>query len=251
MNIIGLDTTTTSFSLGLIRDEEVLERFIMETEGYHSEHLLVYLSKMLEKQNMKKNDVDGYALSIGPGSLTGIRVGLAFLKGIGFATGKPVIPVETLYAIAYEFRKSEEYICPILVTKRNKVFSALYRFRSITAGREKREEGRGKRDERRERREDGRAKREEGKVKREETIVAQTCTNLEEFLDSLQNKKILFVGNGVEKYKNELVIGCNCEASFAGEGISHPDPVIIAEVGLRKIKEGDIASLDALEPVYL
>ncbi|MCK4585623.1 tRNA (adenosine(37)-N6)-threonylcarbamoyltransferase complex dimerization subunit type 1 TsaB, partial [candidate division WOR-3 bacterium] len=134
MNIIGLDTTTHSFCIGLIQGEKIHSRIIVDNKGFHSEEFLHYLEKILKEHNLTEMEIDGYAISIGPGSLTGIRVGLAFLKGIGFVTGKPVVPVETLFAVAYEFRDSKEYICPVLTTKKKKVFCALYRFSSVTAG---------------------------------------------------------------------------------------------------------------------
>ncbi len=244
MNIIGIDTTTESFCLGLIQDEGVLERLIIDQRGYQSDQLLVHLKSVLETHNLTKNKIDGYALSIGPGSLTGIRVGLAFLKGIGFATGKAVIPVKTLYAIAYEFRESKGYICPILLTRRERIFCALYNFNSVTAALNTRKG-------RREKSEERKAMRDEGRENRGETIVEQSCMEIEEFLVSLQNREVLFVGNGIKKYRKELMRGCNGKAGFAGESVKHPDPVVIAKIGLKKIKEGDISSIDALEPVYL
>jgi len=235
MNIIGIDTTTNSFCIGLIDNKEILSRRIVKSKGFHSEEFLFYLEAILKERSLNKEDIDGYAISIGPGSLTGIRVGLAFLKGIAFAVGKPVVPVKTLYAIAYEFRKGYEYICPIISTRKNKVFSALYRFNPAIVYKSQHNfpncEG--------------------IKKKRDETIIEQICIGIEELLDCLPEKNILFVGNGALKYKSELEGFCNTRVHFERKEITHPDPVVIAEIGLMKIKEGNLPPVDKLEPVYL
>lgn len=235
MNIIGLNTTTHSFCLGFIQNEEGLDRIVIEDKGYRSEEFLNYLEKILRKHNLTKTEINGYVISIGPGSLTGIRVGLAFLKGIGFSTGKPIVPVKTLYAIAYEFRSSKEYICPILLAKKNKVFCALYRFGSGGSGSILRRSP----DVQKSNRNAG------------EKLIEQTCAKIEELLDLLPKEKVLFVGNGAEAYKKEIIARCGEKASFIRKIINHPDPVVVARIGLEKIKNGDIPPLDSLEPIYL
>ena len=217
MNIIGLDTTTHSFCIGLIQGEKILSRIIVENKGFHSEEFLDYLEKILLKHNLTKMEIDGYAISIGPGSLTGIRVGLAFLKGIGFVTGKPVVPVETLFAVAYEFRDSKEYICPVLTTKKRKVFCALYRFKAGS----------------------------------QETIMEQNCIEIERLLDLLPEKDILFLGSGALQYRDEIITRRGEKAHFEIEMIYHTDPAVVAVIGLKKIGEGDFPSIDELEPIYL
>ena len=235
MNIIGLDTTTSSFCIGLLQSDKILGRIIVNDEGFHSENFLNYLQKLLNDHKMKKTDIEGYAISIGPGSLTGIRVGLAFLKGIGLVTGKPIVPVETLYAIAYEFSKSEEYICPILTTKKKKVFCALYRFSLVAASSCLRESPRYERI-----KNDG-----------EEIVIEQSCIRIEELLDLLPEKNILFLGSGALQHKDEIKNICGERANFEEHLIIHPDPAVVALIGLSKIREGKVPPLDKLEPVYL
>ena len=235
MNIIGVDTTTSSLCLGLIQGEKTLNRIIIKDKGFSSEEFLEHYERILNENNLTTKDIDGYAISIGPGSFTGIRVGLAFLKGIGLVTGKPVVPVETLYSIAYEFRDSKEYVCPVLKTKKEKVFCALYRFSSIAAGSCLRESPRYERI----------------KNDREETVIEQSCTRIEELLNLLPEKDILFVGNGALEHKDEIIMRCGKGARFEKRMLTHPDPVVVALIGLSKIREGKVPPLDKLEPIYL
>lgn len=235
MNIIGLDTTTHSFCIGLIQGEKILSRIIVDNKGFHSEEFLHYLEKILKEHNLTEMEIDGYAISIGPGSLTGIRVGLAFLKGIGFVTGKPVVPVETLFAVAYEFRDSKEYICTVLTTKKKKVFCALYRFSSVDAGFSLRES----------------SLYEQIKNDEEETVIEQSCIRIEKLLDYLPEKDILFLGSGALQYKDEIITRCGKRAHFEMKMIHHPDPTVVALIGFIKISEGDFPSIEELEPIYL
>jgi tRNA threonylcarbamoyladenosine biosynthesis protein TsaB len=235
VKVVGLDTTTSSLCLGLIHGEKTLNRIIIKDKGFNSEEFLEYYERILNENNLTTKDIDGYAISIGPGSFTGIRVGLAFLKGIGFVTGKPVVPVETLYSIAYEFNDSKEYVCPVLKTKKEKVFCALYRFSSVAAGSCLRESPRYKRI----------------KNDREETVIEQSCIKIEGLLNLLPEKDILFVGNGALEYKDEIITRCGKRARFEKGMLTYPDPVVVALIGLSKIREDKVPPLDKLEPIYL
>ena len=249
MKIIGLDTTTHCFCIALVEEDRVLTRIVVDDKGFHSEEFLSHLKRILKENGLTKMEIDGYAISIGPGSLTGIRVGLAFLKGIGFATGKSVVPVETLFAIAYEFRGSIEYICPILITRRNKVFCALYRFNNIEKESTQRKSpvksvgaGFSLR----------KSRLDEGfKKDRVDTITEQSCLEIKKLLDRLPDKNILFLGSGALKWKGEIISKCGEKAHFEIGMIDYPDPAVVAEIGLRKIKEGNVPLLDKLEPIYL
>ncbi len=243
MKVVGLDTTTSSLCLGLIQGEKTLNRIIIKDKGFNSEEFLEYYERILNENNLTTKDIDGYTISIGPGSFTGIRVGLAFLKGIGLVTGKPVVPVETLYSIAYEFEDSKKYVCPILKTKKEKVFCALYRFSSVAAG------SCPERNRRISLRESPRYER--IKNYREETVIEQSCIRIEELLNLLPENDILFVGNGALEYKDEIIMRCGKRARFEKRMLTHPDPVVVALIGLSKIRRGEVPPLDKLEPIYL
>ncbi|TET18430.1 MAG: tRNA (adenosine(37)-N6)-threonylcarbamoyltransferase complex dimerization subunit type 1 TsaB [Candidatus Cloacimonadota bacterium] len=217
MYVVGIDTTTRNFCIALVNDRRVLGRMIVTGKGFHSEECIVYLQDLLKEHALSNQDIGGYAISIGPGSLTGVRVGLAFLKGIGFAEGKPVIPVETLLAIGYEFRGSEKLICPVLETRRNRVFTALYQFTDS-----------GQR-----------------------TIVEQSCSEIRVLLEKLPGKEILFIGSGARIYRDVIVQQCGKGAHFSAIELTHPDPALVAFIGLERMIKGTVPELEAVEPIYL
>ena len=216
MRVIGIDTTTRAFCLALVQDSKILERLLVEEGGYHAEDFIMYLEEMLQRQALKEEDIDGYAISIGPGSLTGMRVGLSFLKGLGYATGKPVVPVETLYAIAYEAKGEAECICPVLLTKREQLFWALYSF--LPEG---------------------------------QSLVEASCTPIEGLLQALPQREIFFLGSGAVAFRALIGQHRGIQARFAKREVYHPDPAVIAMIGLENIREGNVPALDTLEPLYL
>jgi tRNA threonylcarbamoyladenosine biosynthesis protein TsaB len=216
MKVIGIDTTTKVFGMALVQDGTVLERLSIEGNGYHTEDCIVHLEEVLRKQALHKEHIDGYALSIGPGSLTGVRVGLSFLKGLGYATGKPVVGIETLYAIAHEAREGDACICPLLLTRGSHLFWALYLFSP-----------------------------------QHKTLVDASCTPIDGLLDALPRRETLFVGSGARVFEPLIEEHAGKRARFGDTGVEHPDPAVIAMLGLERIREGNIPEIDTLEPIYL
>lgn len=216
MKVIGIDTTTKAFCMALVQDEEVLERLIIEEREYRTEQFIVYLQGMLESQSLHRDDIDGYAISIGPGSLTGVRVGLSFCKGLGYAMGKPVVGIPTLYAIAYRTRERTSCICPVLLTRRERLFWALYLF-----------------------------------VPEERTLVDTSCTTADKFLQMLPAREILFLGTGALGSRALIEQKMGNRAFFEEKSIAHADPATIAMLGIKHIRKGNVPPLDELEPIYL
>jgi tRNA threonylcarbamoyladenosine biosynthesis protein TsaB len=216
MNVIGVDTTTKAFCLALLQDGKVLERLVIEEDGYHAEDFIVHLEEVLRRQALHKADIDGYAISIGPGSLTGVRVGLSFLKGLGFATGKPVVGIPTLYAIAFEARDEAGCVCPALLTRREQLFWALYQF-----------------------------------SQEPQALLGASCTPIEALLREMPDREIFFLGSGALAFRGLIEEHMGEKARFSENKICHPDPAVIAAIGLERIRKGDVPVLDTLEPIYV
>lgn len=216
MYVVSLDTTTKTFCLGCVQDENVLGRIIITGEGYQSENFLLYLKRILDDVKISIQDVDCFSISIGPGSLTGVRVGLSFLKGIGYSLNIPVIPVNTLYAIFYEFKEKKKNVCPMLLTRKNRVFCALYHFDGV----------------------------------QDSTVIEQTCLEVEEFLDVVPEDETFFVGSGAVHFRDTIKKKMGDIAHFGGV-LLFPDPAVIALIGQEKMKKGTIPQIDKLEPIYL
>jgi tRNA threonylcarbamoyladenosine biosynthesis protein TsaB len=106
MRVLGIDTSTSCGSIGLVEGERILCEYSLEGKASHSERVLKTVHRVLEDSNVAVGDVDGFAVSVGPGSFTGLRIGVSAAKGLAFATGKPVGGVSTLDAWTLERAKS-------------------------------------------------------------------------------------------------------------------------------------------------
>ncbi len=126
MRILALDSSSLSASCALLCDG------VLEGEGYinrgltHSETLMPMVEDMLHRTGIALREVDLFATAIGPGSFTGLRIGIAAIKGMAFALDKPCVPVSTLEGLAYTSSLFEGNICPVLDARVGQIYTALF-----------------------------------------------------------------------------------------------------------------------------
>lgn len=125
MKILSLDSSTGFASVALTEDGELLH-LVQDRSGHtHSETLLPMIVSALEKHGMTPKDIDLFACVVGPGSYTGVRIGVATVKGLASGSGKPCIPVSSLEALA-ENGPFEGLICPVIDARRDQMYTALF-----------------------------------------------------------------------------------------------------------------------------
>jgi len=132
VRVLGLETATAVCAAAVAIDGTVAAERLIVAPRAHAEKLLTLAEESLALAGVRLADLDGFAVSIGPGSFTGLRIGLSTAKGFAFATRKPVLAVPTLAALAYEAVRSElvgedEYIVPMIDARRDEVYIAIYR----------------------------------------------------------------------------------------------------------------------------
>ena len=132
MIILALDSTATTGSVALCRDDKLIASLTLNTGNTHSETLLPSVEAILSMSGMTVNDVDLFAVSEGPGSFTGVRIGAATVKGMAFGKDKPCIGVSTLEALAYNLRGFQGIACPVMNARRSQVYNALFRVENGT-----------------------------------------------------------------------------------------------------------------------
>ena len=126
MKILALDSTALVASVALCEDERLLGELTLNNGNTHSQTLLPMVEFLLKQFEMTSDDIDLFALSQGPGSFTGVRIGAATVKGLAFGTGKPCVGVSTLEALAYNLRDSDGLVCPVMNARRKQVYTALF-----------------------------------------------------------------------------------------------------------------------------
>jgi tRNA threonylcarbamoyladenosine biosynthesis protein TsaB len=126
--ILALDTSTLVSSVAIASSEKLIAELILQTKLTHSEVLMPHIEQILAMTKIKKTDLTGIAVSIGPGSFTGLRIGLAAAKGMAYALKLPIVGVSTLAALAYHYPMPNIYIAPLLDAQKGNVYTALYRW---------------------------------------------------------------------------------------------------------------------------
>jgi tRNA threonylcarbamoyladenosine biosynthesis protein TsaB len=127
MKIFALDTATQSCSVAIVDDESLLAEMTVVNRQTHSRHLMDFTDTILNSVNLKATDMDGFAVSIGPGSFTGLRIGISTIKGLAFSLNKPVVGISSLEALAWQNARNGFLICPLLDARKNEVYACRYR----------------------------------------------------------------------------------------------------------------------------
>ena len=217
MLILSLDTSTKSASIALLKDDETLYEINMNLGVHHSTAILPALDTLCRTSNIKTNAIDLFVCTIGPGSFTGLRIGLSTIKGLAFAADKPVVGVSTLDALAWNVAGLEMFVCPMLDAKKNHVYTALYR-----AGAENMLER-----------------------KEHERII-----DVKTFLQNI-NDKTVFVGDGATMHRELICAMLPDKAFFVSHVHQHIRASAVGHLGVKKYLRGDVLHPFNVTPIYL
>lgn len=127
MNVLGIETATTVCAAAVVRDGRILAEASLDKKHVHAEKLMVQIDAVLRQSGFLLEHLDGIAISIGPGSFTGLRIGLSVAKGLAFASGKPLVAVPTLQALAQrvvdeKIASEDEHILAVLDARRDEMY---------------------------------------------------------------------------------------------------------------------------------
>ena len=126
MKILALDSSAVVGSVALCEDTRMVAHYTLNTGNTHSQTLLPMIESVLKSAEWEIDDLDLFAVSNGPGSFTGVRIGVATVKGLAFGKNIPCAGVSTLEALAYNLRYFNGIICPVMNARRAQVYNALF-----------------------------------------------------------------------------------------------------------------------------
>ena len=129
MTILSFESSAKAASVSIVRDGELIAQYSQCCALTHSRTLLPMAEDMLKNTEMTFDDIDLLACAHGPGSFTGIRIGVATVKGLSWALEKPCVGVSTLEAMAWHGLSAGGYICPVMDARRSQVYNALFEIR--------------------------------------------------------------------------------------------------------------------------
>lgn len=129
MKILGIDSSSLVASAAIVTDDILTAEYTVNFKKTHSQTLLPMIDEIVSMTDTDLEEIDAIAVSGGPGSFTGLRIGSATAKGLGLALKKPLIHVPTVDALAYNLWGAADLVCPIMDAKRNQVYTGIYRMR--------------------------------------------------------------------------------------------------------------------------
>ena len=216
MKILSLDTSATVASVAIAEDRTPLAEYTLNAKNTHSETLLPMIEAALKALSLKPCDIDLFALSAGPGSFTGVRIGAATVKGLAFASNKPCIEVSTLEALAQNLVIKEGLICPVMNARRSQVYTALFRSNGKELVR----------------------------------LMPDSALSTEE-LDAIlteYNEPIYLVGDGYELCEKEFT---KTKPAYVPEAMRLQSALSVAAIALKKYESGEVCTDSALSVNYL
>jgi tRNA threonylcarbamoyladenosine biosynthesis protein TsaB len=216
MRIVGADTTGARGSVALVEGKE-LKAIVGTTmvRPAHGETLLPAVDHALQSASMELSELDGFAVAAGPGSFTGLRIGIASLEGLSFALGKPLVGVSALEATAYRYRYVEGLIAVMIDAYRGDVFAEAFRADGSNVS----------------------------------SIAEATCEPPGEFLRGLPARPALVAGSGAHKYRAAVTEQYGQAVSVADASFFLAEEV--ARLGESRLARGEKAILGGVTAIYL
>ncbi len=213
MNILALSTTSSSGSIAIYKDDHISYINHLDIKITHSERLLPQIDAGLKNSKIGISDIDLVTIANGPGSFTGVRIGLATAKGICMAHNIPLLPINTLELLANNVAFSNRNILAFIDARMAEAYAALY-------------------------------------SPELEIILQETNTKPEDFL-KLIKEPVIIVGDGAKEFKNEI-LESGIDHTFCLEHQNIPLASTLISIALKsKIPEYDFESISELEPYYL
>ena len=219
MRVLAIDSSGLTATVAVVEDEQTIAEYTVNYKKTHSQTLLPMIDEVKKMIDLDLSSIDAIAVSGGPGSFTGLRIGSATAKGLGLALGKPLIHVPTVDALAYNVYGCGDLICPIMDARRKQVYTGIYRF------------------------EDHRLV----------TVEDQMAVPMEEMITKLNayQQPVTFLGDGVPVFKDLIAEKLTVPYTFAPAHVNKQRAAAVAALGLVYYKEGKIQTAMEHIPDYL
>lgn len=218
MKVLAIDTSGNNCSAAIVDESKVIADFDCNTGTTHSQNLMPMLEQIQKFSELELDDIDFFACSIGPGSFTGLRIGIATVKGMALSLNKKVIAVPSLVGLAYNVPYFDGIICSVIDARNDNVYAALFKY--------------------------------DGKPYMIGDYISDTVDSL---IDTLKtsNDNIMFVGDGATAYKNKFIDSFKDKAFFMPSHLNCQSAVSVAKAALNKANLGEFDDFNSITPLYL
>jgi tRNA threonylcarbamoyladenosine biosynthesis protein TsaB len=216
MIVLGIETATKVCGVGLVKDGDIILDYQIHRGYVHAEKLPEVISRVFGDAGIAGEDLDGIAVSIGPGSFTGLRIGLGLAKGLAFGLNKPLIAVPTMEGLLSQIPDICEWACVMIQARKGEIFQGLYKWNQK-----------------------GWHLHEDYQIIPEKTIAV-----------GLPSQEIVFIGDGALQYQ-DIILKRRNRVKFVSTFLSTVSGYGVAQKGFELLMSGQTADRDALVPIYL
>lgn len=223
MKVLAIDSSGLVASVAIVTEEECIAEYTVNYKKTHSQTLLPMLDAISAMIDLDGSSIDAIAVAKGPGSFTGLRIGSATAKGLAAAWKKPIIPIPTVDALAYNCYGSDKLICPLMDARRSQTYTGLYKF-----------------------------------VRRNDTydmdvIVSQTVVDIEQIANDInvRGEEVIFLGDGVPVFAEKLQEIMRVPYSFAPPSCNRQRAALVGTLGISYYKQGCMEKPEEHAPEYL
>ncbi|WP_077612232.1 tRNA (adenosine(37)-N6)-threonylcarbamoyltransferase complex dimerization subunit type 1 TsaB [Clostridium sp. Marseille-P2415] len=218
MRILGIESSSLVASVAVVADGVVTAEYTVNFKKTHSQTLLPMLDEIVKMVGLDLETIDAIAISGGPGSFTGLRIGSATGKGLGLALKKPLISVSTVDAMAYNLFGCAFTVCPIMDARRNQVYTGIYDNRNGFF-----------------------------------TVKEPCAMDIGDLIEELNTagQKVIFLGDGVPVYKSRIEEKIAVPFEFAPAHLNRQRAAAVAALGCRYYEDGRTISAAEHAPDYL
>ena len=219
MKLLALDSSGLVASVAILDGETLVAEYTLNYKKTHSQTLLPMIDEICKMTETEPESFDLIAVSQGPGSFTGLRIGSATAKGLGLALGKPLIHIPTVDALAYNLAGNRDIICPLMDARRNQTYTGLYRF-------------------------DG---------NQMEIIKPQCAVGIDEIIAEVNKlgQAVVFLGDGVAVFETYIHENCTVPYTFAPAHVNKQRAGAVAALGEIYYTEGKTETAEEHKPDYL
>ena len=217
--ILAIDSSSLVASVSLVSQETIIAEYTINLKKTHSQTLLPMIDEIFKMTGSNKKDIKAIAITSGPGSFTGLRIGAATAKGLALVLGIGIIPIKTIAAMAYNYNHCNKIICPIMDARRNQVYTGIYRCVD----------------------------------EKLETILDTCAISIEELIKRLEmiNEEAIFIGDGIPVFKDIIDNQLKVSHIYAKQHMNRQRSATIGAMAWEKYKKGEIEEADLFSPDYL
>ena len=219
LKVLAIDTASIVATAAIMDQHKLLGECILNHDKTHSQKMMPMIQQLFKSTELTPKDIDVFAASNGPGSFTGLRIGVATIKGFAHALNKPVVGISTLDGLAYNLAFCNHTICPIMDARREQVYNAVYRW-------------------------------ENDKLHR---LTPHRALSIEALVDELMQteQKVIFTGDGVPVFYEYLKEKLQKQCDFAPIAMRMQRASSIAALAMQKALVGEVEGYMTFSPFYL